>query len=47
MLKSGWQTIDGNWYYFYDDGSMAIDTDVESGGKVYHIDVDGKIYTYN
>lgn len=47
MLKSGWQVIDGNWYYFYDDGSMAIDTTVESGGKLYHIDVDGKIYTYN
>ena len=47
MLKSGWQVIDGNWYYFYDDGSMAIDTTVESGGRLYHIDVDGKIYTYN
>ena len=47
MLKSGWQVIDGNWYFFYDDGSMAIDTTVESGGKLYHIDVDGKIYTYN
>ena len=33
MLKDGWELIDGNWYYFYDNGNLATNTYI--GGEFY------------
>ena len=29
MFSGGWKQIDGKWYYFYADGSMAVNTTVD------------------
>jgi len=34
---TGWQTIDGMWYYFYADGSLAMNTKIDS----YQVDENG------
>ena len=41
MLKS-WQIIDGYYYFFYDDGSLAVDTITPDGWRV---DVNGRYVT--
>ena len=41
MLKS-WQIIDGYYYFFYDDGSLAVDTLTPDGWRV---DVNGRYVT--
>lgn len=40
---TGWQTIHGNRYYFYEDGTMARDM-VRLGKEVYYLNEDGYIY---
>ena len=37
MFFGGWQQIDGKWYYFYEDGSMAVSTQVDG----YEVGADG------
>ncbi len=34
----GWQSIEGNWYFFYADGTMASDTTISG----YYVGSDGK-----
>ena len=29
MFYGGWKSIDGKWYYFYADGSMAVNTQID------------------
>jgi len=29
MFTSGWKQIGGKWYYFYADGSIAINTTID------------------
>ncbi|MBQ3802861.1 MAG: hypothetical protein II845_04110 [Oscillospiraceae bacterium] len=36
-MLTGWQTIDGVWYYFYADGTMAANTTIDG----YTIDGSG------
>lgn len=37
MFAGGWKQIDGKWYYFYTDGSMAVNTTIDG----YTIGSDG------
>ncbi len=37
MVSSKWLKIDGNWYYFYKDGSLAVNTKVDG----YKLDENG------
>ena len=37
MFSDGWKQIDGKWYYFYEDGSMAVSTQVDG----YEVGADG------
>ena len=37
MFAGGWKQIDGKWYYFYADGSMAVSTKVDG----YEVGTDG------
>ena len=37
MFSGGWKQIDGKWYYFYADGSMAVSTKVDG----YEVGADG------
>ena len=37
MFAGGWKQIDGKWYYFYADGSMAVSTKVDG----YEVGADG------
>ena len=37
MFSTGWKQIDGKWYYFYADGSMAVNTTIGS----YQVGADG------
>lgn len=37
MMADGWFKIDGKWYYFYEDGTLARNTKI---GK-YHVDENG------
>ena len=34
---TGWQTIDGKWYFFYMDGSLAASTKIDG----YEVDENG------
>ena len=36
-MLTGWQKIDGNWYYFYSGGSMATNTEIDG----WSIDANG------
>ena len=36
---TGWREIDGKWYYFYKDGTMAVNTVIDG----YAIGPDGTI----
>lgn len=38
VLKEGWVSSGGKWYYVYSDGSMAYDTTTPDG---YHVDKNG------
>lgn len=40
---TGWQTIHGDRYYFYEDGAMARDM-VSIGDKVWYLNEDGYVY---
>lgn len=43
---TGWQYIDGNWYYMWSDGSMAYNTWLQSAnGKWYYLNSNGKMAT--
>ena len=46
MYASGWKTIDGQRYYFKDDGYMATGTQIIDG-TTYEFDADGKIIMKN
>jgi hypothetical protein len=37
MFTGGWKQIDGKWYYFHSDGSMAVNTTIDG----YTIGSDG------
>lgn len=37
MFSGGWKQIEGKWYYFYADGSMAVSTKVDG----YEVGADG------
>ena len=37
MFSGGWKQINGKWYYFYADGSMAVSTKVDG----YEVGADG------
>ena len=37
MFAGGWKQIDGKWYYFYTDGTMAVNTTIDG----YTIGSDG------
>lgn len=37
MFAGGWKQIDGKWYYFYADGTMAVNTTIDG----YTIGSDG------
>lgn len=37
MFNGGWQQIDGKWYYFFADGTMAVNTEIDG----YRIGMDG------
>lgn len=37
MFSGGWKQIEGKWYYFYSDGSMAVSTKVDG----YEVGADG------
>ena len=37
MFTDGWKQIDGKWYYFYTDGTMAVNTTIDG----YAIGSDG------
>lgn len=40
VMITGWyQMSPGKWYYFYDDGSMAVNTSIDG----YRIGPDGKM----
>ena len=39
MFAGGWKQIDGKQYYFYTDGSMAVNTTID--GKWYYFYADG------
>ena len=35
--RDGWEKIDGKWYYFFADGTMAVNTEIDG----YRIGMDG------
>lgn len=37
MVFGQWLEIDGKWYYFYDDGSLAVNTSIDG----YEVDENG------
>ena len=37
MQYDGWKQINGKWYYFYKDGSMAVNTKIDD----YEVGSDG------
>ena len=37
-MQTGWQELDGAWYYFYESGDMAADTWIGD----YYMGPDGK-----
>lgn len=37
MFNGGWLQIDGKWYYFFADGTMAVNTEIDG----YKIGLDG------
>lgn len=43
---TGWQQVDGNWYYMWSDGSMAKNTWLESNSKWYYLGNSGAM-VYN
>ena len=38
QVQTGWQQIDGKWYYLNEDGWMLKDTNTPDG---YHVDANG------
>ncbi|WP_270501732.1 hypothetical protein [Clostridium butyricum] len=45
-VVTGWQQIDGNWYYMWSDGTMAKNTWIENGDKWYYLGNSGAM-VYN
>ena len=45
-VVTGWQQIDGNWYYMWSDGTMAKNTWIENGDKWYYLGGSGAM-VYN
>lgn len=45
-VVTGWQQIDGNWYYMWSDGTMAKNTWIENGDKWYYLGSTGAM-VYN
>ena len=45
VLKNTWKKIDGKWYFFDEDGSMAVDRWVPYNGKWYYLGEDGAMVT--
>lgn len=37
-ILTGWQNLNDNWYYFYSDGSLAVNTWID----IYQVDNNGK-----
>ena len=45
MIKNTWYQHKGAWYYLGPDGAMCTSQLVESSGKIYAVDADGKMVT--
>uniref|UniRef100_UPI003260FA25 hypothetical protein n=1 Tax=Clostridium sp. NkU-1 TaxID=1095009 RepID=UPI003260FA25 len=45
MIASKWYKYNGDWYYLGADGAMCASRLVESSGKIYAVDVNGKMIT--
>ena len=43
-MQTGWQQIDGSWYYFKDNGVMAAD-ELVTGAFNYYMGADGRMCT--
>ena len=43
--KTGWQKVDGCWYYFNDDGTMAVNKWVKDSKGWCYLGADGKMVT--
>lgn len=46
-VVTGWQQIDGNWYYMWSDGTMAKNTWIENGDKWYYLGDSGAMLYNN
>lgn len=44
-MASGFEQIDGIWYYFRSWGGMAQNTFLTHKNNIYHVDTDGKMTT--
>ena len=42
---AGWVTADDIWYYVQDNGFVATDKVITSGGRNYYVDAEGKLVT--
>ena len=45
VVKETWKKIDGKWYFFGKDGSMAVNRWVKDNGKWYYLGKDGAMVT--
>lgn len=45
MITNTWYQYNGPWYYLGPDGAMCQSQLVENSGKIYAVDVDGKMIT--
>ena len=45
VLKNTWKKVDGKWYFFGKDGSMAVNRWVKDNGKWYYLGKDGAMVT--
>lgn len=45
--KTGWQQVDGRWYYLNDDGSLVASKWIKSRGKWYYLGSTGAMVTNN
>ena len=43
--KTGWQNVNGGWYYYNADGTLLKDAFVPKDGKYYYVGKDGKLVT--
>ena len=43
--KTGWQNVNGGWYYYNADGTLLKDAFVPLGGKYYYVGKNGRLVT--